>query len=164
MAQLRAADILNAFDDRQLRKLIGARKIQSKIENLEAEIRYFHQQVDVRIQQKKALEKKLDRILKGAKPRQTRRGGPALPDAVVQLLSKMKKPLRLTEITKAILDSGYKTSSVFNNFRTTVAHTLRRLRPQLSRKGDGYMVKNGKKTAKAQKAAETPAPASAKAK
>lgn len=145
MAKLRAADVLNAFDDRQLRKLIGARKIQSKIETLAEEIRSLQGQVDSRLQQKRTLEKKLDRILKVAKPRATRRGGPALPEVVVTVLSKAKSPLGLTEITKAILEGGYKTSSVFNNFRTTVAHTLKRLRPQLLRKGDGYMLKNGRK-------------------
>ncbi len=146
---LRAADILNAFDDRQLRKLIGARKIQSKIENLAEEIRHFHAQAEERLQQKKALEKKLDRILKGARPvSRAGRRGPTLPDAILSLLSSTKKPLGLTDLTKAILDRGYKTASAFPNFRTTVAHSLSRLKSQLARKGDGYMLRNGRKPAK----------------
>jgi len=70
--------------------------------------------------------------------------GKTLEKAIAGYLESKNKPQGLTEITKGVIESGYQTQSAFQNFRTTVAHTLKRMRARLRKLKDGYTVhRNG---------------------
>lgn len=147
-----AARFLRDMSETQLVKMIRAKKLQLKRESLAEELDRLNSEARRKSEEIQSLDRKIRQMLKvSAAAGRGRRSGETLGDAVLKTLAKAGKPMGLTEITKAILESGYRTQSAFQNFRTTVAHTLRRLREHLARKGEGYVVAKEKKGAEPEK-------------
>jgi hypothetical protein len=61
--------------------------------------------------------------------------GETLGEAALAVLRATRRAMTLTELSTRILDWGYRTESEFVNFRTNVAHALRRLGGQVIRAG-----------------------------
>lgn len=139
-------DILKSFSESQLAGLVKAKKLEVKREEIQTEIGRLGDLLRRKTSELASVERKIRKML-GAKPKGRPRGrrrkspGPTLVDAIVNAMSKRTKPLSLTEITKAVLDGGYRTKSAFQNFRTSVAHSLSRMKSDLVRKGEGYLLK-----------------------
>jgi hypothetical protein len=145
-----ATRLLRDMSESQLVKMIRAKKLQLKRESLETELDRLNAEVRRKSDEIQALDRRIRQMLKVSASARRGRRGETLGDAIFKTLARSGKPLGLTDITKSILASGYRTQSAFANFRTTVAHTLRRMRDRLARKGDGYVVKD-------RKGAESPA-------
>lgn len=139
--------VLKFLDETQLGRIIRAKRYQRKMSDLEDEIAGLEAQVRAKKAERDALGKKISKVLKGAvRGIRKYREGPTLEAAIVATLQKVAKPIGLTELSKALLDSGYRTGSAFANFRTTVAHKLKAMRAMLSKSAEGYSVKAAKKT------------------
>lgn len=157
----KVSDVLRDFDERQLRSLVRAKKYHRRLEELDGDIVSLRSQLQNREREREQVTRKIARITGVARVRggRGRRGG-GLADAILGILRK-HGPLGLTDVANAVLKAGYKTGSSFSNFRTTVAHTLRRIKKQLAKTAQGYAVKGSnkatRKPAKAEPAAATQA-------
>ncbi|GEM_PF-6193915 len=143
-----AQRLLRNFSESQLAGLLKAKRLEVKRDEVRTEIEKLTALVRRKTSQLSALEKGIRRSLSGRPSRRGRgvKGGAGtLIDALMKALARQSKPLRLTEIAKAVQSGGYKTTSAFGNFRTSVAHALRRMRDRLVRRGEGYILKPGAK-------------------
>ncbi len=143
------ADALLRLDEGQLKALVRAKRYQAKLEDVESRIRSRQNEIDQLQREHGRLERRIRSITRGATVVSSRtRRGPTLADAIIKALTK-SGPLGLTELTRALLKGPYKTSSAFGNFRTTVAHTLAKMKDQLTKSEKGYAIKKaGKKATK----------------
>lgn len=136
-----AARFLRDMTETQLAKMIRAKKLQLKRESLASELDHLNAEARRKADEIHELDRKIRVMLKNSGVGRRKRVGDTLGDAVLKVLAKASRPMGLTEITKTLLSGGHRTHSAFQNFRTTVAHTLRKLREHLARKGEGYVVK-----------------------
>jgi hypothetical protein len=136
--------ILRDLDERQLRSLVRAKRYQVRLEKLESDIRSLEAELQNKERERAKLAAKLAGITDGStrgKPGPKKRRTSTLAEAIVAVLDG-RGPLGLTEIARALLDAGYRTSSSFGTFRTSVAHGLRKLRSQLRKSDAGYALMN----------------------
>ncbi|MBI2901201.1 MAG: hypothetical protein HYY17_13540 [Planctomycetes bacterium] len=148
-----AAALLSRLSKTQLGRLVKAKGMQLRRERLAAEVHRLSALLKRKASELGKVERKFKGMLgfrDGTKPgRRRRASGETLVGAVEKVLGRAAKPLKLTELTKAVRAAGYRTKSDLRNFRTSVAHTLRKMKDRLVRKAGGYLLK----AAKAAKAA-----------
>jgi hypothetical protein len=132
----RAAEFLRGLSESQLVGIMKAKRLEIKRASLQQEVDRINREIS-------SLDQSIRKLIGGSRAgrKPGKRTGKPLKEAVLETLAKLGKPLGLTEITHAVLKNGYATNSPLKNFRTTVAHALRKLRARLVKRGERYAVK-----------------------
>jgi hypothetical protein len=138
----RAASILlNNLAEVEFARIKRAKRLMTLQDSLSGQL-IHHRAEAQRIEKEIArLERKIQMLLRFERQEKRKSKPGQLTQAILEALGR-GGPMGLTEITKTILQRGYRTRSTFTNFRTTVAHALRQLRSELVRTEDGYTIKS----------------------
>lgn len=134
-----ARALLRSLGDLDIARMLRAKRLLRRRDASERGLNAILEKIRAKRLEMDRVDRRIRRLLSFTlKSRE--RNQDTLENRILEALAGSRQALGLTELAKALLARGYRTQSSFDNFRTSVAHALRKLRGRILRNERGYLA------------------------